>query len=110
MENFNEMILTVKEIMQLFECSEPTALTHMKAIRKQFNTKFVTKWHVADYLGIDFFAFQSSYLARIEKDFPNSAILIKFREALKEKHVTTIEAQEIYEKIVEEVSKQTSQN
>ena len=62
------MILTVKEVMQLLECSESTARNHMKSIREKFNTKFVTKWHMADYLCIDNLALEISFQYKVKKD------------------------------------------
>lgn len=73
------MLLTIKEIMQLLDCSEKTAITHMKAIRTSQNTKFITRWHMADYLCIDFYAMEASYQARIKGNFEYAAKLIETR-------------------------------
>lgn len=65
--------------MQLLECSESTARNHMKSIREKFNTQFVTKWHMADYLGIDNLAFEVSYLYKVKKDIDGASEINKHR-------------------------------
>ena len=77
------MLVTVKEIMQLFDCSEGTAIVHMKSIRKQFNTKYVTKWHIADYLCIDFLALEASYQFKVVGDEQSALKIIEARETFK---------------------------
>ena len=77
------MILSVKDVMLLLDCSENTAAMHLKGIRKQFQTKYVTKWHMAEYLCVDFLALEASYQYKVKKNFDLSFKLIALREATK---------------------------
>lgn len=97
------MILTVKEIMLLFDCSETTAMNHMKAMRKLCKTKFITKYSVADYLGLDFLALEASYQIRVKGDFVSAAILLNMRDRLKMRSVAISDANKIIIELYEEL-------
>ena len=79
------MILSVKEVEALIGCKERTALSHMKAIRKKYNTRYVTKWHLADWLNIDSVALEISYLYRVKKDVKAATELTAIREGLRKR-------------------------
>ncbi len=73
------MILSQKEVMMLLGCSESAAASHMKKIKKQFSTQFVTKYHMADYLSIDILAFLASYYIRVMHDNVSAMKLLEAR-------------------------------
>lgn len=76
------MILSCKEIQILLECTERTALGHMKKIREKAKTTLVTKWGMADYLGIDHIALEISYLYKVKKDLEGAAQLASYRHKI----------------------------
>ena len=77
----------------------------MKAIRKRFATKFVTKYHVADYLSVDFLAVEASYNQKVKKDAVKSAIILKLRERFIKAGNTLPEADQVITELISELNK-----
>ena len=102
----NHMIVTVKEVMQLFNCSQTTALHHMQKIRKTQKTEYITKWHIADYLNIDFYALAASWEVIVNGDFVAASALIKLREMTKGINLTQKEFTDRIHAIMSEVEMQ----
>ncbi len=76
------MILSVKEMALLFECSEKTARAYFKEIRKIYHIKHVTKFHIAEWLNIDAMAVEISYCYRVRKNIELAEVMIQIREKL----------------------------
>ena len=74
------MILTIKEVARLLDCTPRTAERHMAKIRKNRGVKYVTKWHLADYLDIDCFAIEISYQLKVAKNIPYAFKLVRLRD------------------------------
>ena len=74
------MILSVKEVMLLLGCSKKTAQHHLCIIRMQQNTTLVTKWHMADYLCIDFLALEASFQVKVNGNYELAAKIITLRD------------------------------
>lgn len=66
--------------MILLDCKETTAYNHMKCIKKKYNTQFITKFHLAKYLGIDIWAMEASYQYRVKKNISKANAILYFRE------------------------------
>lgn len=74
------MILTVKEVSVLLDCTERTAERHMAKIRKKTGVKHITKWHLADYLDLDCFAIEISYQLKVAKNIDYAFKLVQQRD------------------------------
>ena len=77
--------------MQLFDCTENTAMVHMKAIRKQYKTKFVTKWHIKKYLCISFLELEASFQVKVYGDHKMALRLINIIDSDSDTETTNIE-------------------
>jgi len=66
----------------LLELEKTATMKHIKAIKKQFNTKYVTKWHLAAYLKIDVMAMSAEYEIKVHKDFEAALKIMHGRNLL----------------------------
>lgn len=92
------MILTTKEIALICDCTERTAERYVSKIKKKNGVCHVTKFHLADYLGLDFFAVEASYQVKIVGNFPFAVELLRLRDVYLDRRQGYLNI-EIYKKV-----------
>ncbi len=79
---FNPMILSVQEVADLLGCSPKKAAEYMREIRKKYDIEHVTKFHVSDWLKVDFIALEAAYCFKVTKNMQAAAHLMQLRETI----------------------------